>query len=67
MEAPETPVGSVGELFTWGQKTGGSKQDLLAFRSSKVRGSGARARLPGCRGAEARAAKGGAAAAGAAA
>ena len=43
MEAPETPVGSVGELFTWGQKTGGSKQDLLAFRSSKVRGSGARA------------------------
>ena len=39
MGEPETEAEdalAVGELFTWGQRTGGSKQDLLAFRSCRV-------------------------------
>ena len=37
MASDEEEEGRVGELFTWGQATGGSKVDLLAFRSCKVR------------------------------
>jgi hypothetical protein len=36
MASDEEEEGRVGELFTWGQATGGSKVDLLAFRSCKA-------------------------------